>query len=105
MPVPVFFKSSRKLPSPTTVVTETVYALPLPVTAVIAPDAEPVAVSEKSLMPTPVTLSEKVTVYCTLVALEGEALTRLMELTVGGVVSPTASINVSVEVWFRLTPG
>ena len=49
----------------------------------------PLAASVKSPVSTPVTLSLKVTVHCTLAALVGVLPTRLMEETVGGVVSTT----------------
>ena len=50
-------------------------------------DVTPVVTSEKSVVPTPVTLSLKVTVKLTLVALVGLAPAKLIEDTVGATVS------------------
>ena len=58
---------------------------PLPLTLTIFPIAFPLFVKVKSFMSTPVTASEKVTVYATLVALVGEVPARFMLLTVGEV--------------------
>jgi hypothetical protein len=80
---------------------ETVYAVPLPDTPVIAgvgPDS-PEATSEKFDADTPVTLLLKVTVHWTSAALVGVALARLIDVTVGGVVS-IVQVKVVVElVW------
>ena len=51
------------------------------------PPESPDVASEKSLEDTPVTGSEKVTVQWTCAALLGDASFRLIELTVGGVLS------------------
>ena len=61
--------------------------MPLPLTLLIEAEETPVVASVKSPVVTPVTLSLKVTVNCTLLAFVGLALTRLMDETAGAVLS------------------
>src|SRR5581483_3921024 len=79
---------SPRVPSPLPVFAVTVHVVPLPLTpvtcGVVTP---PPAASWKSVASTPVTASLKVTVQETLVAFDGVEPTRLIELTVGGVLS------------------
>src|SRR4051794_19486694 len=60
---------------------------PVPVTLVIAGPVKPLFASAKSVVSTPVTDSEKVTVQLTLAAFVGEPAVRLIEETAGGVES------------------
>ena len=78
---------SPSVPSPVPVLVVTVYEAPVPVTLVKDAPVMPVGASAKSAVSTPVTLSLKVTVHCTLAALVGVLPTRLIELTVGAVLS------------------
>jgi len=75
------------VPSPDPVLTVTVRELPLPVTPVIEAPVTPLVTSAKSPVSTPVTVSLKVTVNCTLPRFEGVAVARLIEETVGAVLS------------------
>src|SRR5688572_25328878 len=61
IPVPLAFRSSRKLPVPVILLTVTVYAAPAPFTLLMLPLAVPPVVSVKSEVFTPVTDSEKLT--------------------------------------------
>ena len=66
----------------------TVQVVPLPTTAVMAePVTVPVAANEKSLASTPVTASLNNTVQETLLAPVGLPKSRVIDVTVGGVVS------------------
>ena len=77
--------SSRRVPSPVPVLTVTVQeGLHVAAeTAVTEAPVMPVVFNAKSAVSTPLTLSLKVTVKSTLVALLGVALTRVMEVAVG----------------------
>ena len=73
--------------------------MPLPVTPLIEVPVTPAGASAKSVASTPVTDSLKVTVKCTLAAAVGSASARLMETTVGAVLSivKTAPVNGAVK--------
>ena len=70
--------------------------MPLPVTEVMVPLAVPVPTTVKSLASTPVTLSEKVTAYCSLTALFGVLPTKAMADMLGATLSVMVSAAVSV---------
>ena len=61
--------------------------MPLPLTLLIEAEETPVVTSVKSPVVTPVTLSLNVTVKCTLLAFVRLASARLMDETVGAVLS------------------
>jgi hypothetical protein len=66
----------------------TVYVVPEPLTPVMDAPVRPAPVTRlKSLVSTPVTASEKVTMKPTLVALVGLAVTCALEITLGALVS------------------
>ena len=65
----------------------TMYDAPLPVTLVFEAPITPVVGTLKSDKSTPATFSLKVTANWTLLAFEGVAPARLIDKTVGGVVS------------------
>ena len=65
----------------------TVYVVPDPVTDAMEVLARPDATREKSLVSTPVTDSLKTTVQLTVAAFVGEVAARLIDVTVGAVVS------------------
>ena len=77
----------------------TVYWFPLPLTVVIvAPATVPVVTRVKSPASTAVTLSLNSTVHDKLAAFVGVVATRLIDCTVGAIVSPppaTAALNVA----------
>ena len=75
------------VPLPEPVLTLTVYVAPDPVMLVMDAPVTPVVVKLKSVISTPVTDSEKVTVKTTLVAPIVLGLARMMEMTVGALVS------------------
>src|SRR5947207_14656457 len=87
MIVPPVTRSRRIVPSPLPVLTVTVRVEPLPPTPVTEAPVTPVVVSTKSPFDTPLTASENVTVKLTLAALDGFASARVIETTVGGVLS------------------
>ena len=91
------FRPSVPLPVPVFAVT--VYWLPLPLTVVIvAPVTAPVVARAKSEASTPVTLSLNSTVHDTLAAFVGVVPTRLIDCTVGAIVSaPAAVVKVLLE--------
>ena len=75
------------VPLPEPLLAETVYVVPLPVTPVMDAQVTPLATSAKSVVSTPVTDSEKVTVQLTDAAAVVALPTRLMETTVGAFLS------------------
>src|SRR5215218_2702723 len=75
------------VPLPAPVATVTVQVVPEPTVAVMLGPVSPVLARTKSVLSTPVTLSLKVTVHCTLVAFVGDAPTRLIDTTVGAALS------------------
>jgi hypothetical protein len=88
IPVPLAFRSSRRVPSPLTLFTVTSIVVPDDAeTDAIVPAAVPVAVNEKSPMSTFDTLSLNVTLYTNEVALvlAVAGVCRLIELTEGAV--------------------
>ena len=87
--IPVVLDRFRpSVPSPATVVTVTVRVVPGPAeTALTDPLAVPVAARLKLPVAPPETDSLNVTSHCSEVALVGVPVTRLMDTTVGAVVS------------------
>ena len=91
LPAPSTIESSSTRFSPSVpslpVLTVTVYVVPLPLTPVMVAPVAPAPTSEKSVEPTPVTLSLKTAVQWTMPALVGVASTLTIELAVGAVLS------------------
>src|SRR5262245_12326591 len=95
------FRPSVPLPVPVFAVT--VYWFPLPLTVVIvAPATVPVVARVKSPASTAVTLSLNSTVHDTLAAFVGVVPTRLIDSTVGAIVSVVYATVLSVLVDPRL---
>ena len=89
------FRPSVPLPVPVFAVT--VYWFPLPLTVVIvAPATVPVVTRVKSPASTAVTLSLNSTVHDTLAAFVGVVPTRLIDCTVGAIVSVAAAAALKV---------
>src|SRR5438132_1007357 len=80
-------RSRPPVPLPVSLPAATVQVVPLPVTELMDGPLRPVLTSEKSVESTPLTLSLNVMVQLRLEALEGDDETRLIDETVGAVVS------------------
>ncbi len=85
IPVPELFKFKPMVPSPVTPLIVTVYTLPLTGVTVIPVSAVPLVTALKSVLSTPVTFSEKVTVNDSLLPLFGVLPVRFIDETVGAV--------------------